>query len=471
MPLVLVVTVVMAMVVVAMADYATTTLKYGQSVEEAADRLASAQAGLDNALESIKRNESACTLTAIETNGNVPPFQLGFEINEINPVIECVAYSGTVTPVDNFALILTGGGGQTGPMLAVSGGGAKTIAGNVFMNAVPAAGGTVSLGSDLLIESGNIEYYAPSGTCLPTSQVIQTGGRQISFSPVGYGLSTSCSQDWIERFDFLRPTQPATFPGAATYTDEPSGCRVFQPGVYQTVPSLAEWNYFRSGNYLFSYDSEWLIDDAWVLAGRPGTPGPDIEDHDVDSSGNLTRSISWYNNPCRSAAEADSTGGAGFYFAGSSRITVGNRASLEVTGRRQDQYNVALLAMEGSAGTASTLNGNDRLLQTNGGNGKQLSVHGLVWAPNAGFQFSNLANDVTAALTGGAVVSELDIGAANVPGLTIRVETQEPTRSFTLRSTATNTGTTTIEAQLLYRVDGTNVDYALLSRRVVGLTP
>jgi hypothetical protein len=469
--LVLVVSVVMALVVAALATYATTTLRYGQVVEAAADRLATAQAGMDNTLESIERGESPCVVSTVETNGAVGPFDLGTQINGIEPSITCTRYDGNVTPVDSYAVIITGENGQSGELLEVTGGGAKKFSGNVFLNAVPSTA-TVHLGADLEITDGNLKYYDKGTACLPGGTVIGSGGHEISFT-TGYDLECSTpSLDWEDEFALLRPTQPSTFTGVASYADDTAGCRVFTPGTYTAAPTLAEWNYFQGGNYHFKAIGEWAIDDQWVLAGYPGTAGPDIEDHDVDNSGNLTHSVNWHSNPCRTAAEADATGGgAAFYFGGDSHIIVESRGSLEVTGRPFGLYNLGIFALEGSATVRSTLTGNDRVVQTAGGNGKQLSIHGLVWAPYTGLEFSNLANDVTAALTGGAVVAELSVGAANAAGLQIAVETQDPQRAFTIESAATNTGTTVVVAEVLYQNDGTNYDYAILSRRVQEITP
>ena len=58
LPIVLVIVVVMGMVTVAVANYASTTLRYGQVVEQSADRLASVNGALDNALEAVDRRAS-----------------------------------------------------------------------------------------------------------------------------------------------------------------------------------------------------------------------------------------------------------------------------------------------------------------------------------------------------------------------------------------------------------------------------
>src|SRR4029450_10810577 len=106
--------VVLALVVVALAEYASTTLRQGQVAEASADRLATANGALDNALEDIQRNASVCRLLG-------QSYFLTDTVNGFTTDITCDW--GGVQPdvLDAFALIITGdGAGRTGPLLTIT---------------------------------------------------------------------------------------------------------------------------------------------------------------------------------------------------------------------------------------------------------------------------------------------------------------------------------------------------------------
>ena len=140
----------------------------------------------------------------------------------------------------------------------------------------------------------------------------------------------------------------------------------------------------------------------------------------------------------------------------------------KISGADQGAYRVAIQTLE-SKGLPSSLTGDQRVVRSGPGTNKQLSVQGLVWAPHTGFEFDLVANDAVAALTGGAVVSELVAGAsAQANNFLITVDTQPSTSKFVFAATAGNSGTTTVRTVLAYRTDGF---YELKSRRVLNLTP
>ena len=83
---------------------------------------------------------------------------------------------------------------------------------------------------------------------------------------------------------------------------------------------------------------------------------------------------------------------------------------------------------------------------------------------------ADLANEAVAALTGGAVVSELSAGAAaNASNFTIRVLTSPGTKTLRLTTSATNSGTTQVRAVVTVQRSQGATAYALRSRRVLGL--
>jgi Tfp pilus assembly protein PilX len=68
LPMVLVMSVVVSLVIVALAGYVSTNLRYGDVVEERADRLAAADGGLRFAVERLQtatKNGQSTTMTAI----------------------------------------------------------------------------------------------------------------------------------------------------------------------------------------------------------------------------------------------------------------------------------------------------------------------------------------------------------------------------------------------------------------------
>jgi hypothetical protein len=463
LPIVLVVTVVLALVVVGIATYASATLRHGQVVEQSAARLATADGAMDNALEALSRNTSLCALSSLSSQTGGYTYQLGDTINGIDPTINCTAVGGAVKAVDAFAVILTGAGGQTGPLLTVTNGGSsaqaqKTFEGPVYVARVPSSSST-SFSANLTIKNGDLWY---TGAC-PDDPALSLDAR-LSITPAGY--ATRCvSQDWVTLFANRRPPESdvdtlTAAPNAPTVDGE---CHVWEAGIYTDPPALANqsYNYFKSGNYYFDNTDNWTIENAYVLFGHPGASGPSIPGYKNNDT--------FAGNPCNTAWQQDVGTGATLYMGGDSRITVEENGALEVSGRDQGAYHVAIQTLETDALHASTLNGEQRVVQTGSGSNKQLSIQGLVWAPFTGLAFDLIANDAVAALTGGAVVAELSAGAsAQANNFLITVDTQPSTSNFVFTATAQNSGTTVVRSVLTYRTDGF---YELKSRRVLDLTP
>jgi hypothetical protein len=483
---VLVLSVILSLVVVAVAKYATADLRYGRVVEESADRLAAADGAMDNALEEFSRGTSPCVLTQLAGVPGGYTYSLHDSINGINPEVTCEVVGGDVNAVDAFAVVLTGENGQSGPLLDIRNGGGsnnadKTFEGPVYMAKPPVVDSTINLMANLTVLDGDLWYTntTPSGDpgpC-PSAEVdlVEGPSKQIEIVPAGY--TTKClTETWS---DLFLNRMPPEAPAAALTTPDPTvtdslGCRIWSPGMYSSAPALDQWsyNYFRSGNYYFREIGTWTIDKAWVLAGWPGASGPSIEDN---KNGNAA------TNPCRNAWTLDSgdpategdKSGATFYMGGNSRIAINNNSSLEVSGKLQgtagvDKFNVGLQTLH-STGLPSSLTGNDQIVAIGTGSGAQLSIQGLVWAPYTGLTFEGVSNDAIAALTGGAVLAELSAGAsANTDNFTISVETQPTESRFRVTSSATNSGTTTISTLLEYRTDKV---YSIVSRRVLDLTP
>lgn len=471
LPIVLVLVVVISVVVVALADYASTTLRYGQVVERSADRLATVKGATENALEDLARGTSACTQTALAGNSGGYTYTLGDTINGIAPEINCQVIGGNINVVDSFAVILTGASGQTGPLLTITNGGnsanaEKVFDGPVYMARPPTDAGanpTLAFNATLTIQQGDL-WYSNSVCPSPAVQI----PSQLTIAPAGYGPKCR-TEPWNVLFQGRRPPEPnvdnsGAFPDRSENAPAPDalGCRVWSPGHYEDAPELPNqsYNYFRSGDYYFDDIGEWQIQNAFVLFGYPGATGPSIDGPDPQDT--------FANNPCRSAwNEADKTG-ASLYMGGDSRIRVRSGSTFEVSGRSHGGYNVGMQALE-TVGDSSDITGNQRIVAVESGGNKQLSVQGLVWAPFAGFEFDLISNDAVAALTGGAVVAELVAGAsANANNFVVSVETQPSTSRLQITATADNSGQTEMKTILDYRTDR---QYAVLSRRIVDLTP
>jgi hypothetical protein len=472
--MVLVVSVVLALIVVAVASYVAATLRQGQNVEASAARVAAANGAMDNALEALGRNASPCSLTAL-ANGRPYTFPLGgpeAAINGIVPTITCATVDGEINAVDAFAVIITGAGGQTGDLLTITNGGAseqarKVFDGPVYLGRTPRATApnkTMQFNATLTIKNGDLWYSNPAcpGTvALPSN---------LKIAPETYG--TRClTDDWFTLFGSRKPRVPnsiASLPvlEPAAPSPTPSGCFVWPAGRYDSPPQLPNqsFNYFQSGDYYFNFpssNSTWSIGNAWVLAGYPGGIGPSIPGYQNNAK--------LADNPCLNEIQNPGPG-ATFYLGGPSRIELSNNSALEVSGRAQGSYRVGLQALEPSdPGNPSTVPGDGRIVRASSGSNSSLSIEGLVWAPYAGFEFDLISNEATAALSGGAVVAELSAGAsaqANNFVITVRPSTAEV--DFVFTTTATNTGTTRVRTLLTYRTD---FEVAIRSRRVLALTP
>ncbi|MDJ0770136.1 MAG: hypothetical protein QNJ12_15145 [Ilumatobacter sp.] len=470
LPLVLVIVVVLSLVVISVAKYSAATLRQGQVVEASADRLAAADGATDNALEAIDRGSSPCTITALGASGYTYP--LGDTVNDIDPSITCQVVGGQVNAVDSFAVIITGDGGQTGPLLEITNGGSspqaqKVFEGPVYLARTPRANApnqTMDFSATLTLKDGDLWYSNP--TCPATDVDLPT---QLTITPAGY--TTKClTDDWFTLFGSRKPPVPAvaalTPQASTTPTPDANGCYIWPAGRYSSPPQLANqsYNYFESGDYFFDDIGTWQLANTFVLAGYPGSIGPGIPGY--------KNSDTYATNPCRNAwnSAADQSGAA-FFMGGTSNIDLTNNSALEISGRAQGAYNVGLQALDAAdAGAlASTITGDGRIVLSNSGTNKQLSIQGLVWAPQAGLEFDLIANDAVAALTGGAVVAELSAGAsAQANNFVIRVDTQPSTANVELTVTATKEGTTKVRTLITYRTD---TEYAVLSRRVTEITP
>ncbi len=237
-----------------------------------------------------------------------------------------------------------------------------------------------------------------------------------------------------------------------------------------------ELQLLRSGDYYFNGIGNWDISSAFTLFGYPGEKGPSIDGpRNNDTFANNPCRNAWMNDPGADPIAKES--GATIYFGGNSQLTVQQNSSVEISGRERSGQNIAVQALETAGGgrTPSTIRGDQRIITTGPGSNKQLSIQGLVWAPYAALEFDLISNDAVAALTGGAVVSELSAGAsANANNFLIRVATKPANKVLNLTTTASsadNQGSTSVKSVVTVQRDQGTTSYAIDSRRVLGLTP
>ena len=474
--LALVFSTVLSLIVVGLATYASATLRLGQVAERSSDRLATAGGAMDSALEDLQRGVGPCKLFGQD-------YTVTDSVNGMKSAVRCNWVGGRFNVGELFAIVMTGAGeGRTGPLLTVTNGGnspnaEKIFEGPVYMASTPTSASplvsnpTTDFSAKLTIKNADLMFS--TSNCSTATPSLPS---QLTIAPVGYG--TQCYQDpWSDpkMFGGFAPAEPgingSSFPNRSSNapTQDALGCYIWSPGRYILPPQTVNGssNYFRSGDYLFDGIGSWGVQNAFVLFGYPGDTGPGIP--------GIKNNDSFATNPCRDAWKNDSSKvGATVYFGGNSQLAVDGLGAVEISGRERSGQNVAVQALD-SAPYKSTIRGDQRLIRTESGSNKQLSIQGLVWAPYAALEFDLISNDAVAALTGGAVVSELSAGAsANTNNFLIRVDTKPSTKVLQLTTTATSDGgqgLTSVKAVVTVRVDDGATSYALQSRRVLGLTP
>jgi len=433
LPLVLVMTVVIAVVVTSLATYVSTSLRYGAVREERADRLAAADGALRSAIERLGNSAYAGCLSNLGTTGYTIDFPV--QVNGADVDVTCTKGSNSIGDIKAWAIVVTGEGVPNGQWLwrSQSGGGKTKLLGGPVWITDP---GRSDLKSPVEIEDGDIWYYRPD--CENPSPAL-TLESNLSFSPEYRG--TICVESTWDQV-YTEPTV-GSFPGAsdaAGTNPAPTmdgSCTVFSPGRYTSMPALGSNTYFKSGNYYF-HNVTFAVTNSVVTAGWP----------DYNAYGDQQFVA---NAPCDAAMSADSTSpgatpGATFYLGGSSKIEIGNKGSLEILRRLQGDSLVSVHALGTSDAdqAASTLGYNDNVIWTKSGNNSDLAMHGLIWAPDAQLEFGNVTNSANGQLLGGAVVSRIVLQAsASASSFIIRVETSPIAFELRLDSTATLNGQST----------------------------
>src|SRR3954447_13145995 len=129
--IVLVIAVILSVTVMAVANYAGATLRYGRVSENRTHRVAAAQAAMDDAIERLELKRSLCSALT----GTAPqPINAQFPVvNGATASVTCQVVSGQLPPSDGWAIVITGeGAGATGATLKTEAGGTPSIEGPVY---------------------------------------------------------------------------------------------------------------------------------------------------------------------------------------------------------------------------------------------------------------------------------------------------------------------------------------------------
>ncbi|CAN5408508.1 hypothetical protein BH23ACT3_BH23ACT3_13070 [soil metagenome] len=438
LPIVLVVSVALSMVVVAVATYTTTTLRYGHVVEARADRLAAAEAAMNDALERLRIVDGLCTTSSADgqpVNPNFPP------INGVAPMVTCGTYGAEVPPQDGWAIVVTG----EGPAAA---GGVKTF--------ITRAGGNPVLEGPVFvhdptrldfksttIKNGSLWYTdAACAGASPNADDRVFKDSNLNIPSLSFDPTTRkqfcINWTWDKMFATTPPEAhiSASLPTAPPYQDL-GGCRVFFPGRYTTAnkPQLASHNYFESGNYFFDNIGPLSLHQNRLTFG------------DIDPEQDPIFPLLPISGPCETARSNDpDKGGATVYLGGSSRIDIGAQSQFEVAGRQQGEYIVALHVL--SSSTPATV------IEAGSGGNKDSAFSGLVWAPKSRIEIGTVSVSKDAAFRGGMVVGVFEGTVSNSGNdkFLIRVPTSQQSVTLVLDANATDDrGTTTIRVVADYR--------------------
>lgn len=439
LPLALVVSVVLSIVVVSVASFVATGLRYGGVVESRADRLAAADGGMRYAVERLRLGASRiCATNGGDTID--PP-----DINGATVTVHCSQVGVGFDDVNGWALVLTGeeipascSGGDCA-LIKTQSGSAKTklVGGPVYMR-------SLAFDAQAPLEFRYSQLLHTQGDCMSSAGSVPSN---VTFDSTSLGLACT-ERPWSADANpgsglFSQPnigvlpasTGPTLNPAP---TVDGNGCKVFEPGYYTVAPALGSHNYFKSGNYVF--DGFTLsVKQAKVTAGRAAADGADGAAQFIP------------NTTCNTARNSDTNGittsGATFYLKNGARFTIDAHGQLEIMRRKQGKSYVGIHVLDGS------LTSTDNVIEQGAGTNKDMAIHGLVWAPEARMTFSEVTNTANGQLLGGAVLSNIDMrSSASAIGFIVAVEPSDLSGKLVLDSVAElNGSTTTIRSVVDYR--------------------
>lgn len=431
LPLVLVMSLVLAVVIGALASYVAVGLRFGGVVEDRADRLAAADGGLRYAIERLQNSAYAGCLTNLGNTGYTIDFPV--QVNGADVDVTCRKGASGIGDIKAWAIIVTGQGVPAGQWMlqSQSGGGVQKLLGGPVWVTDPSR---TDLKAPVTIEDGDIWYYRSD--CTNPSVSIDP---DLTFTPAYRGpicvnqpWSTVYSAPTVGSFPSVTDLARTNQPGVV----DANGCTVFSPGRYTTMPALGTNTYFKAGNYYFE-DFTFDIRQSTVTAGWA----------DASRYGDQQFIP---NAPCAPAINADATSGsapgATFYLGGSAKIEIDVQGSLEILRRLQGNSLVSIQALRTTTVNykASTLGYNEDVIYTKSGNNTDLAIHGLLWAPRAQLTFGNVTNRANGQLLGGAAIARIVLQAsASASSFIIRVESSPIPYELRIDATATKNGQST----------------------------
>lgn len=405
---------VLGAVIMATASYSSSVLRFNQVVESRSANLAAAHGAMDDAIEQLRLRRSMCTTVAGASGVTTEFPEL---INGAVARVTCRVIGGSVPPSDGWAMVITGQG-PVNDGLTFTSGGTANIGGPVFVPSLS----SLSL-SDTTIVEGDLWYQDAScaGTSSGASGIAyrrsDTTVSGLTFDPAVRGIYC-VNRSWNELFNAVPTVAPPTDPVNPPYhLANGNRCRVFEPGVYTVPPDLGKSNYFRSGTYLFDgvgkieLQGQSLTMGQTLLEGFPATENPD----------------------CDPVRQADDPSGAVLYIDGNTAFEVRSNSSFEVSRRQVDHYWMAVHVLPGSNPTGGYL------MSAEQGAQKEISIQGLLWAPNSSIKFGTIPARKAAVLRGGAVLGSFSgaVTAAAI-GFAIEIPTNQQSTTLQLDATASN---------------------------------
>jgi hypothetical protein len=431
--LTLAITVVLGAVVISVASYATTGLRYGKVVESRADRLAAADGGTRYAIGRLNAGAGRLCATGSPDVIEAP------SLNDASVNVTCRVVGPGFDYTNGWAMILTGeeippatdpacssspDGDPCALLKSASGVSVeKLIGGPVYM-----ADASFGLKSPVELQRAQLFYTSSDCTVPPAIP------SNLTFDESSLGV-TCTSKPWSRQPDkwsaadassglFHEPnmaTMPTDLDPAPVVINDGTACKVFLPGYYTTPPALGSANYFMSGDYVFDGFTLTLTGQK-VTFGRSATTGStgdtqflpneacdDVRasDHGYDAGGVDTTPTEL------TVSEA----GATIYLRNGARFVIDANSTMEVLRRKQGRSYVSLHVIDDS------LTWNDKVVEQVGGTNKDMAIHGLVWAPEASIQFTEITNTANGQLLGGVVVSNIDLrSSAAGTGFVVAVE-------------------------------------------------
>lgn len=470
----LVATVVLGLVVVAIAEYATSTLRYGQVTEARAMRVSAAQGALDDTLEQL-RIGSATPCKDFDSISR--PFT--GVINGLTPMITCGTTNPLLHSAQGWALAVTGENAPAPATILDFGNSDKLpIDGPVFVDdptrlSIGQGGGfkELVLGPSTAAATHDIYYPCDGDSSSPEYWAADPVTDVIA------AHSYCINQSWE---DIFLPGPAEALPDAAPNPSfrDIGACRVFWPGAYDNDPStpapaleLAASNYFLSGSYLFSGlggigNGKYLTFGRIDRSGYPGSSaGSGCLPTNVDECGGLVAPDPATWTDARHAYCNDNRSGAVVYLDSNSSFDMAKKdGGLDISGASIGGMSVSIKSRCESAAC-----GHPIITKSGAGGGNDplnFSAFGLVWAPydsagvaqvpassGLGFQGGLVIGSITMDMSGGGVIISAAGSAAPV--------------QLMVQATATDDrGSNTVRAVVDY-VGLPNPQLAVLSRRVL----